>query len=333
MLNDYLIVFIYTRKDNITSINLDSIRYNNSNIPIVEVHTSDFQNIYYDFLGKKPIVNWSIRELWYSCDNIFLYWYLSNDHIRAKNYILIEWDTFVHNTSLIDFFGNQIIENEGITAAKIITKTKEPNDYWFTQQKDNKLLNHFYGIEHTKKYTPMSCTTISDKCVQDIIAHIQNNPECNQLYIETKFATIASYLGYPLQQYNNNVSNYISYHENICERTLAKLTNNGNNKNFQGVFHPIKKYSIYRKYFMNQENNYQLKDNINIISAIYGSGIDLKEDIIDLLSKKNNISINNEIGGDPLPHKKKSLFLTYEKNGQIYRKIIPESSTLDLNNL
>lgn len=333
MTHDYILIFIFTRKDNITSINLDSIKKNNPNIPIVEINKSDFDNIYYDFLGNKPIKDWSIKELWYGCDNLFLYWYLSNDNIRAKNYILIEWDTYCHNISFLDFLGDQIITNDGITAIKTISKKNEPNDYWFMQQKDNIFLNSIFGTEHSKKYTPMSCTTISDKCITDIINYIKENTESNKLYIETKFSSIASFLGYPVSQYKKNLSNYISYHENICDRTLLKLSDNTKNKNFTGIFHPIKKYTSYRKYFIEHNVDNSTKNNINIISAIYGASIDIKEDIIDLLNKQKYIDINNEIGGDPAPHKKKTLYLTYEKNGQIYKKVIPEYSVLDRDNL
>lgn len=327
MNNDYIIVFIYTNKDLITSINLDSIKLNNPHTKIIDINKNDFHNIHFDFLGKKPITQWSVRELWYSCDTIFLYWYLSNQHIRAKNYIIVEWDTFCYNTSFIDFFGDEILNNRGLLSAKTITKNTHPNDYWFTQQKNNNFLNNELGLSHIKKYSPMSCSTISDGCVLEIINFIKHNPEANSIYIETKFASIASFLGYEIKSYNNNLSEYISYHENITAQKLAKLSNNGQNKNFQGIFHPIKKYNIYRKYFM--PNNIINNDQIKIISAIYGSGIDLQEDITHIFAQIDEININNDIGGDPAPYKKKYLFLTYEKNGQIYKKIIPESSVLN----
>lgn len=325
-MHDLAIVFIYTEKNTITNINLQSIIENNKDIPIVQVNYRDF-NQAIPFLGETPLNKWSVRKLWYSCDSIFLYWYL-NSSLRAKNYLLVEWDTYCNNVSFHKFLGDQIFTNTGLTSSKIINIDSHPHDVWFTNNENKKILYSLFGSKYIRKYSPMSCSTISDECVNAIIHYLKNNPIANDLYIETKFGTIANYLDYPVESYHGKFYDYITYHENTCENTIKKLYGHS----LEGIFHPIKKYQIYRKYFAN--NNTKKNKDIKIHYAIYGSLLDLTKDMNFFIDNNiDNITIDNNIGGDPAPFRSKQMMLRYEKNGQIFEKVVNEGENLDLSDL
>lgn len=326
-MHDLAIVFIYTNKDPITNINLQSIIDNNPNIPVIEVNYKDYNDPIL-FLGYKPISKWTIRKLWYSCDSIFLYWYL-NTEFRAKNYIIVEWDTYCNNVSFQQFLGDQVLTNKGITSSKIIDIFSDPYDVWFTNEDNKKILYSLFGSKYIRKYSPMSCTTISNDCIIDIIEYLKKHPEANDLYIETKFATIANFLGYPIDEYVGKFYNHITYHENTCENIIKKLYGHS----LDGIFHPIKRYQIYRKYFTNT-NYISNNQNIKIHHAIYGSFLDLTQDMNFFIDNNiQNITIDNNIAGDPAPFRSKQISIRYEKNGQIYDKIIDEGENLDLSSL
>lgn len=325
---DYIIVYIFTADNIVTNINFDSIKKYHNNI--VKINHKDFNDIYYPFLGEEPISKWNKNQLWYSCDSIFLYWYLSNKYERAKNYILVEWDTYCHNTSIIDFIGKDIIDNNnGIISSTILFYKDNPNDYWYKRQNNMALLKKYFSDSEISKYSPMSCSVISDNCINDIIDYIQEYPEINSIYIENKFPTIAKKLGYSLTPFNNNLKNYISYHENICSSKIQQLYKD--NLLDRGVFHPIKKINILDKFLLKQMN--PNKKNIEIINATYGAYIDVTKEIGYLLSKNNKLDSNNNISGDPAPGVRKKLTINYKKNNQIYTKTVPENSSLNIDDL
>lgn len=327
-MHDFIIVYIYTTKDLITQTNLDSIKKNNPGVPIFDICSKDFTEPI-SFLDSKPPSQWKSQDLWYwGCDSLFMFWYLISN-IRAKNYLIIEWDTYCNNISIKDFIGEDIIaNNSGITAAKVIDKQNYPSDIWFVQQKNNDLLNNLYTITNTIKCSPLCLTLINDKCINDIIQHIKLYPEANKLYVETKFGTIAKYLGYEVKEYPQKLSEQISYHENICENFIKKSSS------LDGLFHPIKKLSIYRKYFQSNQNIINNNLGIKIHSAIYGAATDITQDLNILLNHQQKlIKIDNKIAGDPAPYKFKKLYLKYEKNGQLYEKVINEGENLELESL
>ena len=73
----------------------------------------------------------------------------------------------------------------------------------------------------------------------------------------------------------------------------------------------------------------------NVQKAMYGKIVDVKAAIEKLYSinPDEKIQINNFLGGDPAPGVGKSLYLTYEKNGQLFDITIPENGILDIKNL
>lgn len=327
-MHELAIVYIYTTNDRLTQINLNSIKQNNKNIPIFSISKDDFRNIHYNFLGATPISDWHGWQLWWKCDNIFLYWYLQNQDF-AKNYVLVEWDTYCNSTSIIDFFGEQIHHNTGILSCSVNNISDIPNDEWFKHQPQNiELLHNHYSDDIIYKISPMSCTTISNDCVRGILDSIKQIPELNNIYIETKLGTIAKSLGFDVKPYTQKYQipfhKYISYHENICERTLKAISIE---PQFKGIFHPVKRYDIYHKYF--NSNIITLPKNIQIHKMIYGSNLDVTKNGIDIINKCSKITANNHLFGDPAPSCIKQLTIIYEENGQLHETTILENESIN----
>lgn len=336
-MNDFVVIFIYTTKNDITIANLESIKRNNPNTTVIDICQDDFKHSHYDFLDLRPIKHWKPDEIWFwGSDNIFLHWYLEQQSIRAKNYLILEWDTYIHNISINDFFGNNIEKNTGISCVALSSADKHPWNHWFRYQHKHALLNKFYTQKNLHCCTPLCATIISDDCTKDIIKHIKNYWFANKIYVETKFITLASYLGYNIKSIDiPDLSSYISFDPNVVISKLNQLSDNGKHSNFKGIFHPVKNTEIIRKYFMNKEQIDRLNENYKIHKAVYGTITDVKHAIETLLSiaPEEKIEINNFLNGDPAPGVNKELYLTYEKNGQIYETVIPEREFLDIKNL
>lgn len=332
MSNDLAVIFIYTDKDDITEYNLQALKNNNPELPIFDICQQDFANCHFQFLDIKPIKYWSKHEIWYwGSDNIFLHWYLTQK-VRAKNYLIIEGDTYTDNISIYDFFGqDQINKNEGITGIKYIEYKNDPNYHWFKEQENNQFIDSFYTKDHFKCCTPLCGTLISDKCVNEIINHISTNYFANKLYVETKFATIASYLGFTISTFKKPLESFITYNEDIIKNTMTILAKSGNTA---GMFHPVKNLSTIKNGIASKNISSVLKNN-KIHKAIYGKVVDVKEAINKLheLLPNEKIQINNFLAGDPAHGVGKELYLTYEKNNQIFEIIIKENEWLDFNAL
>lgn len=331
-MNNLAIIFIYTKKDDTTAINLQSLKDNNPNIPIFSICQKDFEQCHYQFLDIKPIKYWSAHEIWYwGSDNLFIHWYLTTK-FRAKNYLIIEGDTFSKNISVYDFFGNSILDtNSGITGINYRSYDSEPNYYWFKEQYGNQFIHNIYTTQHLKSCTPLCGTLISNNCIESIIQHISENYFANKIFVETKFATIASYLGFNVGSYEKDLSSYINYSFDLIKNNILDLMKNDN---LSGIFHPIKNLDIFNKEISKQSVE-SLLNNKNIKKALYGKIIDIKEPINKLHSiiPNEKIKINNFLGGDPAHGIRKELYLTYEKNNQIYETTIPEDEFLDFEKL
>lgn len=324
-MDDLIIIFIYTKKNDITNINLSSLKKNNPTIQIVDICQDDFIDIHYKFLDERPIKFWKPHDIWYwGSDNIFLYWYLSST-LRAKNYLLLEWDTFAFHTSVVDFFDQtDITENTGIKAINYVRYKDNPFYHWFKEQKNNAFIKKIYTYDNFACCTPLCGTLINDHLVQKIIEHLQEHAYANKFYVESKFATIANYLGFPISEYKTNHKYHISYSENICNNYLQEIEYNTWSKN--GIYHPIKDTQTIRRFFMS--NNINMS---RVHKAMYGRVVDVKQAINKLkdINPDEKIYVNNFLGGDPAPGVGKYLYLTYEKNGQIYEITIPENEMID----
>jgi len=329
-MDDLIVIFIYTKKDEITNINLSSLKRYNPNLKIIDICQHDFVDLHYKFLEDKPIKLWQPYEIWYwGSDNLFLYWYLSNPSIRAKNYLLLEWDTFCYNKSIIDFFGeNDLLENIGIKTINYVRYKDNPFYHWFKEQKNNRFIKEIYTYDNFACCTPLCGTLINDNVVESIIEHIKQHKYANKFYVESKFATIANLLNFSVQEYSRNHKHYISYSENICNNYLNEIESNNWSKN--GIYHPIKNIKTLKRFFMSNQLNIP-----NVQKAMYGKIVDVKAAIEKLYSinPDEKIQINNFLGGDPAPGVGKSLYLTYEKNGQLFDITIPENGILDIKNL
>lgn len=329
-MQDLAIIFIYTKFDEITKINYNSIVDNHPDTPVYKISQNDFDDYHYTFLDLRPLKYWNGGEIWFwGSDNIFLYWYLSQN-IRAKNYIIFEWDTFVNNCNIYDFYGKENLQgNTGILTPLLAEQSKDPWYYWFQFQADNKLIKNFYGYKNFCCSTPLCGTVISDECISSIIEHIKKYPFANKIYVETKFSTIAKYLGFTIKEIDNKRS-YISYDTNICNNLLKSLKSK--NKSNNGIFHPIKNIQTVKEFF-NMSNEKSL-DATKITKAYYGIITDAKPAIQSLLDLGiNEIEVNNTLGGDPAPGVNKKLYIEYEKNGQLFSKEFDERSVLNIKDL
>lgn len=356
-MDNLAIIYIYTNKDLLTSINYGSIQKYSRGAQIHSIHQNDFQNNYYDFLDYKHISQWTGNDIWYwGSDNIFLYWYLSNPDKRAKNYLILEYDTHACE-DIRDFFGlddNYLDTHSGISSVlSIFCKTYGYGYWWFDAQKYHPLITKVYGIDNFAACTPLCANLISNDAVLSIIDHLKENPQSNKLYVETKFATILKYLNFnvlnyfqPLSSYNQSIGNhqnianlhlkysdlkyYISFDKHIAIQTIRKLAPNPGDIIKKGVFHPIKDTYTLWKYFMTTES----MNKTDIYKAYFG-GLYNAKSAIDILKRAgvNKISIDNSLCGDPYPGINKKLYIEYEKDGQIYNKIIDENSILDFEDL
>lgn len=333
-MNSIAIIFLYTDKDELTKINLEALKYNNPNVPIFDICQRDFNEYHYQFLDIKPIKYWTSHDVWYwGSDNIFIHWYLSNT-FRAKNYLIIEGDTFSKEMSIHEFFGAETIEkNTGITCVKLTTYKENPNYYWFQEQRDNYFINQIYTKDNLKSCMPLCGTLISNNCVEAVISHISENYFSNKLFVETKFGTIASYLGFNIEEYKNPIQSFIDYKPETVVETIDRLCKTDK---FQGIFHPVKNLSTIQNAISNQKIDDTLSSvKTKINKAFYGKLVDVKSSIEKLheIIPKEKIEINNFLAGDPVPGVKKELYLTYKKNNQIFETTIPEGEFLDYNNL
>jgi hypothetical protein len=326
-MQDIAIIFLYTEYNKITKLNLENLKKFNPGVPLYAVNKNDLTKYHYDFFGKEPIHKWSVWDLWYKCDNIFFYWYLSFN-IRAKNYILVEWDTLCLDISFKNFFGDQQIKNEGMMSCLLKNIKDLPNDDWF-HGNNYRLLKRFFSRESIYKFSPMSCSVISNECVKGCIDHIKKNPEINNIYVETKLTTISKHLGFPVNEYQQMhpipFSQYINYHEKMCERTINFLKYNDN---MRGIFHPVKQEFIYAKYI--DDYTLELNKDIKIHKIIYGSCIDITEQAQNILNNQNIIVANNNIAGDPCPNKTKELTIIYEQDSKLLSVTIPEHKKIKI---
>lgn len=324
-MHDLIIIFIYTKKDEITKLNLSSLKKNNPDIKIIDICQDDFDDVHYKFLDDKPIRLWKPNEIWYwGSDNIFLYWYLTYK-LRAKNYLLLEWDTFNFRKSVVDCFGEtDLTKNIGIKAINYIRYKDNPFYHWFKEQKHNAFIKDIYKYDNFACCTPLCGTLIHNDAVEKIISHLQEHKYGNKLYVESKFATIANYLGIDVREYSTNLKHYISYSENICNNYLQEIEGNSWSKN--GIYHPIKSIKTIRRFFVSNQINMS-----RVHKAMYGRVVDVKQAINKLkeINPEEKIYVNNFLGGDPAPGVGKYLYLTYEKNGQIYEVTIPENEIID----
>lgn len=336
-MNDLAIVFIYSHKDLLTSINYGSIERHSRGIPIYAIHQNDFPNNYYDFLDYKHISEWRGEDIWYwGSDNIFLYWYLSNPDKRAKNYLILEYDTYACQ-DILDFFGIDsgfLDSHSGLSSANtIFAKTHGYGYWWFDVQKFNPIISKFYGLDNFAAASPLCSTLLSDNAMHDIVEHLKTYPQNNKIYVETKFATILQYLKYNVLNFKNTVNNitdYISYDRYKCLENIRRLAPTPGALVSTGVHHPIKDIQTLWRYFMDTESI--PKD--QIYKAYFGSLYDSKI-AIETLQKAgiNTIMVDNSLCGDPAPGLNKKLYIEYEKDGQSYTKILNENDILNLNEL
>lgn len=337
-MNDLNIIVIYTEKDKLTSLLYDSIIEYSGRNKVFFIHQYDFAKHFYPFLDKRHISDWNGQEIWYwGSDNIFLYWYLSNPEHRAKQYLILEHDTYA-NTDILEFLNidqDFINNHEGIASPGIIHyKTNKMYYWWFDCQKDNQIITEIYGQENLSACRPLCGNIISDNAVQAVVEHIKDFNAANKIYVETKFATILNKLNFQLTNINNStlsqpLSNYITFSEQVCENTIVQnISNNVNNK---GVYHPIKDIKII------EENALNKVDTINypeISQALYGKLVDVK-DLIQACHKKGvrRISVDNFLGADPVEGQPKKINITYKKAGKIYHIEYQEGDEIDMDKL
>lgn len=336
-MNDLAIIFIYSHKDLLTSINYGSIERHCRDKPIYAIHQNDFPNNYYDFLDYKHISQWRGEDIWYwGSDNIFLYWYLSNPDKRAKNYLILEYDTYACQ-DILDFFSIDtafLSSHSGLSSANtIFAKTYGYGYWWFDVQKFNPIISKFYGIDNFAAASPLCSTLLSDDAAQAVVEHLKEYPQNNKIYVETKFATILQYLKYNVSNFKTNISNmtdYISYDRYRCLENIRKLAPTSGSLVSTGVHHPIKDVQTLWRFFMDTESIQKNQINKAYFGSLYSAKI-----AIETLQKAgiNQIMVDNSLCGDPVPGLNKQLYIEYEKDGQIYTKTLNENDILNLHHL
>lgn len=328
-MNNVAIIFIYSQKNHITSINYQSIIDHADGCDVYTSNQYNYQNYYYDFLNRLHISQWTPQQMWWSCDSLFLYWYLANMP-KYKQYIIIEDDTYV-NQNILEFLqiDDEWIQNhEGIASAQTKLYLDDKHYHWFQQFSNNPVIKNIYNIKSLASCSPICCTILSDNAVQDIISEIKEHPLINSVFAEIKYATILHYLKkYQLSNLHNNVKNYITYDENLC---LNSIQENIRDNKIYGVFHPIKNINTINKYL--KYNDINIKNNIS--QALIGVSLDSKA-VVEAAYQtgQNNIIVDNNLCGDPVPGVGKRLRVVYKKNNQKHIKYYEENSNLDFRDL
>lgn len=336
-MRDLAIIFIYSHKDLLTSINHSSIEKYARDTPIYCIHQHDFTNHYYEFLDYKHISQWPGYDIWYwGSDNIFLYWYMSNPDKRAKNYLILEYDTYACE-DIRDFLGlddTTLNNHSGISSVyTIFAKTFGFGYWWFDVQKYNPIFSKFYGLDNFAAASPLCSTLLSDDAVLGVIDHLKQYPQHNKVYVETKMATILKYLKFNVLNLKTRVTNpreYISYERQICIDNIRKLAPNPGDLVNSGVHHPIKDPATIWRYFMTTQSIEKDK----LYKAYFGALYNAKP-AIETLDKAgvSRIVADNSLCGDPAPGQRKKLYIEYEKDGQKMSKIFNENDHLDFDSL
>jgi hypothetical protein len=341
MNNDLAILFIYHENNIITQTNYNSIVNSARGYPVYKISVDDFKKDYHEFLDSRPIRYWSPKDIWlWGSDNIFIYWYLANPTKRARNYLILEWDTYANDINLIDFFGeDNLFNNQGIKAVKV-REFGADNWNWFDSQQDNPIIAKYYQYKNFTGCTPLCGTLISNNCIEDIIEHLKSNVFANKIYVETKFATIAKFLGYPVEQYKgSSAQEYIAYDfESIVGILEHKIKHE---EDTCGIYHPIKSLDIWQKYFKYKHyilNKNKSKYICNIDEYkppvnYYGIANNVKNTLIKLAEFDTKINIESSVLGDPICGKGKNLYIEYVIDGNVYKAIIPENAILEINSV
>lgn len=329
-MNDVAIIFIYGQKNHVTSVNYQSIIEHSDGCDVYTSNQYDYPNHYYDFLNRLHISEWTKEQMWWSCDNLFLYWYISNpDKHNYKQYIIIEDDTYV-NQNILDFLqidDNWINSHNGIASAKTKKYTDDKDYHWFHQFSTNPVIKNIYTLESLASCSPICCTILSNDAVQSIIEEIKKYPLINTVFAEIKYASILHYLKkYKLSNLNSKVGKYVTYDEKLC---LRSIKNNANINNLSGVFHPIKNINVINEYFIDK-----FKDYNECNQALLGVSLDAKFSIEKAYKTgQNYIIVDNNLCGDPATGVAKKLRIIYKKNNTQYIKYYDENSKLDLRDL
>lgn len=336
-MDNLAIVFIYSHRDLLTSINYSSIEKHSRGVPIYAVHQHDFPNNYYDFLDYKHVSQWAGIDIWYwGSDNLFLYWYLSNPDKRAKNYLILEYDTYAAE-DIQDFLGldEEYLSNHyGISSVfTIFAKTFGYGYWWFDVQRHNPIFNKFFGIDNFCAISPLCSTLVSDDAVSAVVEHLKEYPHHNKVYVETKMATILKYMNFNVLNLKTKVEKpkeYVSYEQQICINNIRRLAPNPGDIVTSGIHHPIKDTSILWRYFMTTQSI--PKDDIH--KAYFGSLYNAKP-ALDTLNKAGvqKVVIDNSLCGDPAGGLRKQLYLEYEKDGELFKKTFQENEVLDFDTL
>jgi hypothetical protein len=328
-MNDVAIIFIYGQKNHITSMNYQSIIQHSAGCDVYTSNQYDYPNHYYDFLNRLHISEWNKEQIWWSCDNLFLYWYLANPDKHYKQYIIIEDDTYA-NQNILDFLQidrDWINNHNGIASAKTKKYADDKDYHWFKQFSTNPVIKDVYTLENLASCSPICCTILSNDAVQSIVEEMKKHPLINTVFSEIKYASILNYLQkYQLSNLNNKVSEYITYDETLCLQSIENYADIGN---LSGVFHPIKNINTLHQYFLNK-----FKADNNYTQALLGISLDAMPFIEKAYKTgQNNVTVDNNLCGDPAPGVAKKLRIIYEKNNVQYIKYYDENSTLDLRDL
>lgn len=336
-MNNLAVCFLHGSKDHLTTSNYNSIAQNIYDYPIYTCNQYDYDSYYYDFLDQRHISLWNPEEIWYwGCDNLFLYWYLSNPKKRYKQYLILEHDLRA-SSNVIDFLGiddDVIHSNNGIISIKPFTYEANPNFWWFTQHIHHDLIKNQYSNSYLSASSPICGTLISDNAVKTIIDFIRNTPEINKFFSEIKFSTILKINNLPIRAHVNSeitdLYEYITWDENLCINKINENINNNINVKSYGLYHPIKTIDKINEYF----NDSVYIDTKNISMCLFGINYNATNTIQNMINAgETEIPINNHLLGDPISGVRKTLKITYKKDGIIYHKSINEGEILSIEDL
>jgi hypothetical protein len=131
-MEDCVILFLYHRRDEITTFHLSELRKYNPHFKIVPLSPS----------SHTQSTLWSYNNMWMHNDTMIYDWMDSKDFIRAKRYCWFDWDT-LSEQSVDEYYGDYWDSDMAGTNIKSINH--EPNWQWFRHAYKNKNLNKYHN--------------------------------------------------------------------------------------------------------------------------------------------------------------------------------------------
>jgi len=218
------VLFLCYKDDEVTREHLARFRRFHPDIPVIAI--SGLDSIGY-CLPREPVGLWSMVTdngqnkvaAWGNADLMVYDWYLSQIEIKAKRWLIVEWDTYC-NASLKDYWAS--IWNVDLGCQEI----RSPGDSWCWFHDGSEVPGE---MEPCGVLYP-ACLLISDKCLKAVAEYVKQH--YFKGFSELRLGTVAKHLGF------SPTPNLCQLGEVDCDAVAWDRDTNS-----PGIWHPIKELS------------------------------------------------------------------------------------------